>query len=141
MSNRNSLWRALMVIVCTNAIWPLCLKADDEQAIRNEISIARSAVSNMEARVKSARTRLDEKLKAYQALQNEKAVFEKKLVSVRSNIQVKRQAKILVEKQLRRKIKKLEADLQQAVDDKKPTEVLLYIDRRTQRYRKELVKF
>ena len=60
------------------------------------------------------------------------------LERVDSLLVVKRQAKDLAERQLRRRITRLEEELQAAADANRPGEELVHIQRRTNRYRDEL---
>lgn len=111
---------------------------DNEEAFRNELSIARSAVSNMTARVADSEKEVAAKQKIVDDINAKITDANGRKAKIQEWIGIKSQAKELVTAQLKRKIALLEAELQKAADENKPSEVLVNIQRRTNAYRKDL---
>lgn len=112
--------------------------ADEEQAVRNELSIARSAVGNLREWVRSSEKGVAEKRRAFEQQVGQVEEMRRSLANVVAVLDIKRRSSDLVERQLSRKIGRLERDLQAAVDARRPSDELVAIQRRTNRLRDEL---
>ena len=126
----------LLIFLCA---FPLtALGWENEEAFRNQLKIARSAVANMKARVADSEKEVAAKTKPVQELKAQIDAENKRLKKIEELIQVKSRARELVSRQLKKQIAKLQAELQKAVDERKGSEVLLAINKRKMAYERTL---
>ena len=118
---------------------PLSVMAwENEEAFRNQLKIARSAVANMKARVADSEREVAAKTKPVEALKAKLAAHNTRLKNIDKMIQIKTRSKELVSRQLKRQIARLQDQLQKAVDERKGSEVLLAIQKRKLAYERTL---
>lgn len=103
---------------------------DNEQALRNQLNIARNTAGNMRERVVSSEKEVKERKKIVSEIKAKLTDTNQRLQRTREMIEAKSRAQELVGRQLNRKIKKLENDLQTAVDNGKSSDVLLNIQKK-----------
>jgi hypothetical protein len=131
-------WRVLMVTFYGTLSGDL--RADDEQAVRNELELARSAVGAMQARVAGSEKTVSEKRMDLTRQEDGIAELRRQLGQLVATLDVKRRASELVARQLNRRIRQLEEELQAAVDARRPGEELVAIQKRTNGLRAELAR-
>lgn len=140
-------WRAIRYATMKRTfysllVWlalPLSVMAwENEEAFRNQLKIARSAVANMKARVADSEREVAAKTKPVEALKAKLAAHNTRLKNIDKMIQIKTRSKELVSRQLKRQIARLQDQLQKAVDERKGSEVLLAIQKRKLAYERTL---
>ncbi len=118
---------------------PLSLHAwENEEAFRNELKIARSAVANMQARVADSEKEVAAKTTVVEAQKTKLTELNARIRNINDLIQVKSRSKELVGRQLNRKISQLQDQLQKAVDERKSSDVLLAIQKQKSAYERTL---